>query len=72
MEKYMTEEEIERVNSRKKQELEELRHELTSLKPNRALYLNRLGDSTLGNVYFKVSDVPKLKSNLNKAIKKQS
>ena len=71
MEKYMTEEEIRRARLKKKQELEILRDELSSLKPGRALYLNQVGDSSLGAVYFKVSDRPQLKSNIEKALMNQ-
>ena len=69
MENYMTEEEIHRAKLKKKQELEVLRDELSTLKPGRALYLNQVGDSSLGSVYFKVSDRPQLKSNIEKALK---
>ena len=65
----MTEEEIHRAKLKKKQELEVLRDELSTLKPGRALYLNQVGDSSLGSVYFKVSDRPQLKSNIEKALK---
>lgn len=70
----MTPEEIKATKERQKQELEVLRAELSSLKPGRSVYLSSLGSHNTqnhqGNVYFKVSNLPELRSNLEKQIKK--
>ena len=53
MEKYMTDEEKLSAKERKKQELEELKYELRTTKPGRAIYVDQLGKSNPGNVFFK-------------------
>ena len=72
MEKYMTDEEIVASRLKEKQELEVLRAELQSVKPGRTIYLNTLGNSQNqhGSVFFKVSNLPQLKSHVEKKIKK--
>lgn len=72
MEKYMTDEEIVASKLKEKQELEVLRAELQSVKPGRTVYLNTLGNSQNqhGSVFFKVSNLPQLKSDVEKKIKK--
>ena len=67
----MTEEEIHRTKERQKQELQELKYELSTLKPGRAVYIDQLGQSNAGNVFFKSpKDLTQLKSNVEKELRK--
>jgi len=67
----MTEEEKQRAKERHKQELQVLKAELSSLKPGRAIYIDKLGQSNAGNVFFKAStDITQLKSDLEKELRK--
>jgi hypothetical protein len=73
MEKYMTEEEKNRAKERHKAELQELKYELSTLKPGRAVYIDQLGQSNAGNVFFKTSnDLTQLKSNVEKELRKHT
>ena len=68
----MTEEEKQRAKERHKQELQVLKAELSSLKPGRAIYIDKLGQSNAGNVFFKLAstDTTQLKSDLEKELRK--
>jgi len=67
----MTDEEKLSAKERKKQELEELKYELRTTKPGRAIYVDQLGKSNPGNVFFKApSDLTQLKSNVEKELRK--
>ena len=68
----MTEEEKQRAKERHKQELQVLKAELSSLKPGRAIYIDKLGQSSAGNVFFKLAstDTTQLKSDLEKELRK--
>jgi len=72
--KFMSDEEKQRIHDRQKAELTVLKAELASIKPGRAVYLDKLGGGHSGggggHVLFKVNDLPMLKSNLGKELKK--
>lgn len=70
MEKYLSEEERKLNEARHKQELQVLKAELSSVKPGRAIYSDRLGcsENSAGHVFFKVTDHTKLKSDVEKEL----
>jgi len=68
----MTDKEKQSAKERRKQELEELKYELSTIKPGRAIYVDQLGKSNPGNVFFREasSDLTQLKSNVEKELRK--
>ena len=71
MEKYLTESDKKCQDDRRKQELLVLKSELSSLKPDRKIYVERLGDhSSAGRVFFKSNNSSRLKSDVEQALQK--